>query len=69
VTARDLIRALRRDGWYLERTKGSHQHFAHDWKRGIVTVPVHAGRDIPRPVVRSILRQAHLTEDELKDLL
>ncbi|HAX24593.1 MAG TPA: type II toxin-antitoxin system HicA family toxin [Thermomicrobiales bacterium] len=69
LTARELIRALRRDGWHLERTRGSHQHFSHDYKPGIVTIPVHSGRDVPLLVVRSILKQANLTEEEFRNLL
>ncbi|MHC5831363.1 MAG: type II toxin-antitoxin system HicA family toxin, partial [Nostoc sp.] len=27
------------DGWYLDRTKGSHRQFKHPDKPGLVTVP------------------------------
>lgn len=69
ITVRQMIRALERDGWYPKRSTGSHQHFAHRGKPGLVTVPLHSGRDLRRSVVRSILAQAALTEDELKELL
>jgi predicted RNA binding protein YcfA (HicA-like mRNA interferase family) len=69
LKAREVIRALRKDGWILDRTKGSHQHFTHPSKHGTVTVAVHAGRDVSLRTVRSILTQAGLTEDELKELL
>jgi predicted RNA binding protein YcfA (HicA-like mRNA interferase family) len=32
-------------------------------------VPVHKGRDLPRPMLRAILRQAGLTTDEFLRLL
>jgi predicted RNA binding protein YcfA (HicA-like mRNA interferase family) len=49
VTSADVIRALKRDGWSEVRAKGSHHHFKHPTKPGIVTVPhpkrtSHAGR-------------------------
>ena len=29
---------LNKDGWYLDRTKGSHRQFRHPQKPGLVTV-------------------------------
>jgi predicted RNA binding protein YcfA (HicA-like mRNA interferase family) len=34
-----LIRMLEEDGWKLVRIKGSHHHFKHAQKPGLVTVP------------------------------
>ena len=34
----EIIRLLERDGWILERTSGSHRHFTHPAKPGLVTV-------------------------------
>ena len=57
VTSADVIRALKRDGWSEVRVKGSHHHFKHPTKPGIVTVP-HPKKDIPRGTLASIERQA-----------
>lgn len=57
MTSREIIQALKADGWTLVRTKGSHHHFAHPTKPGIVTVP-HPKKDIPAGTVRSIEKQA-----------
>ena len=57
VTSADVIRALKRDGWTEVRVKGSHHHFKHPTKPGIVTVP-HPKKDIPRGTLASIERQA-----------
>jgi len=57
VTSADVIRALKRDGWSEARVKGSHHHFKHPTKPGIVTVP-HPKKDIPRGTLASIERQA-----------
>ncbi|MCA1779291.1 MAG: type II toxin-antitoxin system HicA family toxin [Xanthomonadaceae bacterium] len=46
--------------WRLKRIKGSHHHFDHPSKPGLVTVP-HPKRDIPLPTLRSIYRQASLS--------
>lgn len=55
--SREVIRALAKDGWILVRTKGSHRHFAHPVKPGIVTVP-HPRKDLSHRLLRSIERQA-----------
>jgi predicted RNA binding protein YcfA (HicA-like mRNA interferase family) len=35
---REMIRLLEADGWRLKRITGSHRHFAHPEKPGLVTV-------------------------------
>lgn len=57
VTSGEVIRQLREDGWTLVRVKGSHHHFKHATKPGVVTVP-HPKKDIPIGTLRSIERQA-----------
>ena len=41
----------------------------HPGKPGRITVPNHQGFDLPRPIVKSIIRQAGLTNDEFAALL
>jgi predicted RNA binding protein YcfA (HicA-like mRNA interferase family) len=57
VTSTEVIRALKRDGWFEARIRGSHHHFMHSTKPGIVTVP-HPKKDIPVGTLASIGRQA-----------
>ena len=47
MTSREVIRRLRRDGWVLRNVTGSHQHFVHSTKPGVVTVPF-TNKDIDR---------------------
>lgn len=54
-----LIRMLEDDGWRNIRINGSHHHFKHTTKRGLVTVP-HPKKDLPIGTVNSILKQAGL---------
>jgi predicted RNA binding protein YcfA (HicA-like mRNA interferase family) len=54
-----LINLITKDGWKLVRAKGSHHHFKHPIKKGIVTIP-HPKKDIPKGTVGNILRQAGL---------
>ena len=62
MKVRDLIRLLEKDGWRLERTRGSHRQFKHGSKPITVTVAGKAGVDVPTGTVNAILRQAGLKE-------
>jgi predicted RNA binding protein YcfA (HicA-like mRNA interferase family) len=59
MNSKDVIRKLEADGWSLIRTKGSHHHFKHPTKPGLVTVP-HPKLDLPQGTLRSILKSAGL---------
>ena len=54
IKARKLVRALRTLGFEEVRAKGSHHRFAHPDGRK-TTVPVHAGRDLPRGLLHKIV--------------
>jgi len=56
----EILRLLKKEGWYEQAQKGSHVQLKHPVKSGKVTVPMHSGRDIPIGTLRSILKQAGL---------
>ncbi|RJP31429.1 MAG: addiction module toxin, HicA family [Candidatus Omnitrophota bacterium] len=43
----EIIKILKEDGWYLDRTRGSHRQFKHPIKRGKVTVSGKESDDMP----------------------
>jgi len=49
------------DGWQLIRAKGSHHHFKHPAKPGLVTVP-HPKRTMAIGTIANILKQAGLKQ-------
>ena len=57
---REAIKLLEADGWFLERTVGSHLQFRHPQKPGTVTVPSGGklGNEVPPGTLNSILKQA-----------
>ncbi|MFY9738940.1 MAG: type II toxin-antitoxin system HicA family toxin [Candidatus Cybelea sp.] len=58
---RDIVKVIDRDGWILARTRGSHRHYAHPTKPGVVTIAGHlSGGDVPPSTLNSILKQAGL---------
>lgn len=58
-SSREIIKLLKKDGWYLVGTTGSHHHFKHPTKPNKVTVP-HPKKDLPSKTIQSIFRQAGL---------
>ena len=62
MSIREILRILRRDGWFVVRTRGSHRQLRHPTKRGIVTVAGHPSRDVAPGTLKSILRQAGIEE-------
>jgi predicted RNA binding protein YcfA (HicA-like mRNA interferase family) len=57
VRSREVIKALKQDGWYEVSQAGSHKQFKHPTKKGRVTVP-YPSRDIPIGTLKSIEKQA-----------
>jgi predicted RNA binding protein YcfA (HicA-like mRNA interferase family) len=56
MKVRDLLRRLADDGWYLDRTRGSHRQFRHPTKPGLVTVAGPSGDDLAAGTLNSILK-------------
>ena len=59
MNSKDVIKALKKDGWEMVRVTGSHHHFRHSKKSGTVTVP-HPKKDLPRGTLKSIKKQSGL---------
>lgn len=58
-SSRDVIGMLTADGWFEVRVTGSHHHFKHKVKTGVVTVP-HPKKELGKGLCNSILKQAKL---------
>jgi predicted RNA binding protein YcfA (HicA-like mRNA interferase family) len=61
MNCRDLVRLLEASGWQLVRVRGSHPHFKHPAKPGLVTVP-HPKKDLGVGLVKAILKQAGIRQ-------
>lgn len=64
MTVRELLNLLKENGWYVERTRGSHRQLRNPTKAGTVTVSGHMKDDIHPKTLRSALRQADLERDQ-----
>jgi predicted RNA binding protein YcfA (HicA-like mRNA interferase family) len=63
-SSRELIQFLETSGWYEVRITGSHHHFRHHEKVGIVTIP-HPKKQIGKGLLNSILKQAQVKGKKL----
>jgi len=52
----ELLKILESMGFKKVRQKGSHVRLKHDDGR-VTTVPIHKGRDIPKGLLRKIIRE------------
>jgi predicted RNA binding protein YcfA (HicA-like mRNA interferase family) len=60
MKVREAISLIERDGWYLDRTRGSHRQYKHPSKPGLVTIPGKPKDDLAPGTTNSILKQAGL---------
>ena len=58
----DVLKLLRRDGWYRIKSKSGHRQFKHPAKAGRVTVSGKASDEMPPGTLNSVLKQAGLKE-------
>jgi predicted RNA binding protein YcfA (HicA-like mRNA interferase family) len=70
VNAARLIRALQRAGFFVHDVTSSHYVLKHPNRPAVrIVVPHHGSAGVKRGILRSILRQALLTADELTRFL
>jgi len=66
--ARKIIQALEQAGFVFDRQTGSHFILRHPITRRTTCVRKH-GKDVKRNLMKEILQQARLTEEEFRKLL
>ncbi|HYX08461.1 MAG TPA: type II toxin-antitoxin system HicA family toxin [Bacteroidales bacterium] len=64
LTPKDIVKILKRKGFILDRSRGSHQIWLHPDSSKRVVVPMHK-KDLPAGTLHSILKQAGIDKDEL----
>ena len=69
VTAREVIAALQRAGFLIERVKGSHHFLRHRDDPTRRTVVALYGGDVPHGTIRDILKQARISREQFLKLL
>ena len=67
ISGPEAVKALQRAGFVVRRQSGSHVVLSSGERT--ISVPVHGGRDLKPGTLRSIIRDAGLTADDLRRLL
>ena len=68
ITGQRLIKALKKLGFQVIRSKGSHHFLQHSDGR-CTTVPVHSGETIGRGLFAQIRKDCEITMEELRKVL
>jgi predicted RNA binding protein YcfA (HicA-like mRNA interferase family) len=68
IRAKELIGALENAGFEFQRQSGGHVSLRHPDTVRTVTVPVHS-RELPRWLLKKIIKDAGLSEDQFRKLL
>ena len=67
VTARELVRFLKAQGFVEDRQQGSHLTLWHEERQVAVTIPINTGCDLGRGLAARILKDAGFsTQDYLR---
>jgi predicted RNA binding protein YcfA (HicA-like mRNA interferase family) len=68
LTSKQVLKALLKGGFVKKHQRGSHLTLRHPDTGSHTTVPMHTG-DLYRGLVKDIIKQAGLTEEEFMALL
>jgi predicted RNA binding protein YcfA (HicA-like mRNA interferase family) len=68
VRAKELINALEKAGFEFQRQTGGHVSLRHPDTKRTTMVPVHS-RELPRWLLKKIIKDAGLSEEEFRKLL
>ena len=54
----EVLRILKKDGWYPKSQKGSHIKLVHNSKKGIIIFPNHGSQELGRGLEKTLFKQA-----------
>ncbi len=56
----EVLKLLKRDGWFLHRHGKRHDLYRHKTKQGQIAIPRHQAKEIAKGTLESILKEAGL---------
>jgi predicted RNA binding protein YcfA (HicA-like mRNA interferase family) len=65
ISGKDLCMILEKKGWQLKKIHGSHHVYMMVGRKERISVPVHGNKDLKIGMLRSIMKIAGISEDEL----
>jgi len=63
-SGRKIIRAFKKAGWVLDHIEGSHHILVKGGAEGILVVPVHGNKPIKVGLLKGLIKDAGLTNEE-----
>lgn len=67
ISSRNLVKIIEKQGFVKIRQEGSHARYVHADGRKI-SIPMHAGENIHRGLLRKIIHDLNMTLDEFSKL-
>jgi len=65
ISGKKLCKIVERKGWILKKVTGSHHIYEKLSENKIISIPVHRNQDLKLGTLKSIMKIAELSEDDL----
>ena len=56
----ELLRIMKKDGWFEVRQKGSHIIMMHPTKPNVIPIPFHTSKEMKKGTLQAILKLAEI---------
>jgi predicted RNA binding protein YcfA (HicA-like mRNA interferase family) len=66
ISGKKLCKIVERNGWILKRITASHHIYESPSFNQILSVPVHGNKDLKIGTLKSLMKIAQLSEDDLE---
>ncbi|MDJ0659378.1 MAG: type II toxin-antitoxin system HicA family toxin [Crocosphaera sp.] len=66
ISGKKFAKILEQNGWVKVRVQGSHHIYANPNKINKISIPIHGNKDLKIGLLRHFMKQAELTEEDLK---
>jgi predicted RNA binding protein YcfA (HicA-like mRNA interferase family) len=65
ISGKKLCKIVEKKGWILKKITGSHHIYEKPNENKIISIPVHRNQDLKLGTLKSIMKIAQLSEDDL----
>lgn len=65
ISGKKLCKSVEKKGWILKKITGSHHIYENPSENQILSIPVHRNQDLKLGTLKSIMKIAQLSEDDL----
>ncbi len=65
ISGKKLCKIVEKKGWILKKITGSHHIYVKSDENNILSIPVHRNQDLKIGTLKSIMKIAQLSQDDL----